>query len=93
MTEGFLKAVLIYYAVINVLLFIFMGVDKLKAKKNQWRIQEKTLLIIALLGGGIGGLLGQKLFRHKSKKWYFYVVFTLGIVIHAVFLWWINSKI
>ena len=48
-----------------------MGLDKAKAKAKAWRIPEKTLLGIAVMGGGLGVLLGMETFRHKTKHWYF----------------------
>lgn len=61
----------IYLAVINVIGFLAMGIDKLKAKAKAWRIPEKTLLTIAVLGGAIGVWLGMELFRHKTKHLHF----------------------
>ena len=66
-----LKVSAVYYAVVNVLLFIFMGIDKRRAIKDKWRIKEATLLTMGLIGGGIGGFIGMKLFHHKTRKWYF----------------------
>ena len=51
-----------------------MYIDKRKAKYGRWRIPEKTLLIIALLGGSVGTIAGMYLFRHKTQK----LKFTLG---------------
>lgn len=45
---------LYYLAIINIITFIVYGIDKLKAKKGEWRIQEATLLLLAIIGGGIG---------------------------------------
>ena len=53
-----LKVSAVYYAVVNVLLFIFMGIDKRRAIKDKWRIKEATLLTMGLIGGGIGGIIG-----------------------------------
>ncbi len=62
------KALLILYPVILTITgFCSMGIDKSRAKKNQWRIQEKTLFLIALLGGSVGSILGMYSFRHKTK--------------------------
>jgi uncharacterized membrane protein YsdA (DUF1294 family) len=47
--------------------YILMGVDKQRAIKQQWRISEKTIWIIALIGGAVGAFLGMKQFRHKTK--------------------------
>ena len=65
------KILLIYVLVINVLGFGAMFLDKQKAKKGKWRIPEKTLFLFALLGGSIGTNLGMRLFRHKTRHWYF----------------------
>ena len=62
---------LIYFIIINIVGFLAMGIDKAKAKAKAWRIPEKTLLTIAVLGGAIGVWLGMELFRHKTKHWYF----------------------
>lgn len=48
-----------------------MGIDKSRAKRQKWRISEKTLFASALLGGSIGAILGMRMFHHKTKHWYF----------------------
>ena len=66
----------IYYLIgINVLTFLFYGIDKWKARKKKWRIPENTLIWLAVAGGSIGALLGIYVFRHKTK----HKKFTLGI--------------
>ncbi len=87
------KVLAVYYAVINLVLFILMGVDKAKAKRDKWRIKEATLMVCALFGGGIGGFLGMKLFHHKTRKWYFYAVFAVGVILHAALLWRLKYKL
>ena len=62
---------LIYVLVINIIGFLAMGIDKAKAKVGAWRIPEKTLLSMAVLGGAIGVWIGMETFRHKTKHWYF----------------------
>lgn len=66
-----LTAAVIYLAAVNITAFILYGADKKKAKRGQWRIPEKTLLGIAVIGGSAGAILGMFLFRHKTKHWYF----------------------
>lgn len=66
-----MKYVLLYLCLINLAGFLSMGIDKQKAKHHQWRIPEKTLFFIALLGGSAGSIFGMNLFRHKTKHWYF----------------------
>ena len=70
-----LKYILLYLLIINLIGFLAMGIDKFKAKRNYWRIPEGTLIMIAVLGGGIGDLIGMYMFRHKTKK----MKFTIGI--------------
>ena len=70
-----IKNIIIYLMVINIIGFLAMYIDKQKAKKGAWRIPEKTLFMITLLGGGIGSIAGMYLFRHKTKK----LIFTIGM--------------
>lgn len=76
------------FAVMSVLGFIVMGIDKSKAKKGQWRIKEAVLFAFAILGGAVGSTLGMYAFRHKTKHWYFAVFFPLlalvDIALYAV---------
>lgn len=63
-----IKNIIIYLVSINAIGFLAMWIDKVKAKKGSWRIQEKTLFMITLLGGGIGTISGMYTFRHKTQK-------------------------
>ncbi len=63
----------IYLLCINVVTFLFYGMDKWKAKKGKRRISEKTLLTFAILGGSVGALIGMWFFRHKTRKPKFYL--------------------
>ena len=51
---------------INVLTFLIYGLDKYKAKRAKWRISERTLLSMALMGRSIGAWLGMKVWHHKT---------------------------
>ena len=57
----------LYLAVINLAAFCMYGADKKRAVRNQWRISEKTLLTCTWLFGGVGALIGMRVFRHKTK--------------------------
>ena len=59
---------LIYFVLINLIAFVLFGIDKRRAYLNQWRISEKTLILLALLGGSLGAMLGMNVFRHKTQK-------------------------
>lgn len=66
----------IYYLLaINIIAFFIYGIDKWKAKKNRWRIPEKTLLLLAAIGGSIGSWAGMMIWRHKTK----HLKFTIGV--------------
>lgn len=66
---------LIYLIVMNIIAFIIYGIDKWKAQKKRWRISEKMLLFLAIIGGSVGALAGMYTFHHKTlhKK------FTIGV--------------
>ncbi len=68
------------YAVISLIAFVLYFSDKKKAQKNKWRIKEATLLGFGFFGGAIGALLGMKIFRHKTKHWYFWAVNIIGLI-------------
>ena len=70
---------LIAIGLISLVALIAYGADKRKAKKGAWRTKESVLLGLGLCGGAPGALLGMKLFRHKTKHWYFWVVNILGL--------------
>lgn len=67
------KNIIIYLVCVNLISFLAMFIDKQKAKKGSWRIKESTLLILALIGGSIGGIAGMYIFHHKTKKARFYI--------------------
>lgn len=64
-----------YLAAVNILLCLLMGLDKLFAKLQKRRIPEKTLFLLAIIGGGLGGTLGMYSFRHKTRHTAFAIGF------------------
>ncbi len=63
--------IVIYLAVINIIGYAIMGIDKQRAIRGAWRISEASLFLTALLGGALGCTVGMRHFRHKTKHWYF----------------------
>ena len=55
----------------SILDYVLMGVDKWKAKRERWRVPEKTFFLVAVLGGSLGAILGMYAFHHKTRHWYF----------------------
>lgn len=66
-----MKLFAIYLAVMNVIGVAVMWSDKKRARLHRWRIPEKVLFGVSLLGGSVGTWAGMYLFRHKTKHWYF----------------------
>ena len=82
---------MIIIAIMSAVTFILFGVDKYRAIRRRWRIPEATLLLFTLLFGGIGGLLGILVFRHKTRKRKFRILvplFALWQVLLAAFFIW-----
>jgi Predicted membrane protein len=77
----------VYIVLMNSYLFCLMWYDKKQAVKHQWRIPERRLLCLGLLGGGLGGILGRRIFRHKTKKPVFLICFLIGILVIVILLW------
>lgn len=79
-------------AVMSLIAFGMMGIDKHRAKAGKWRIRERMLFIVALCLGAIGGTAGMQVFHHKTKHWYFKVFFPLLAVLQTVLVIWVWVK-
>ena len=74
-------AVLAVVVVMNIAAFALMGHDKKMARQGKWRVPEKTLFLVTACFGGLGGVLGMKVFHHKTQHWYFMVFFPVLLII------------
>lgn len=81
-----IKIIVLVIAVMNVLAFALMGIDKHRAKAGKWRIKEATLFLVTGLFGGLGGTLGMFAFRHKTKHWYFKLGFPALLVVQVILI-------
>ena len=79
-----LRNVIIYIIAINIITFFAMFIDKKKAQHGSYRISEKTLFTLVLLGGGIGGIAGMYIFRHKTQKTKFVVGFPAILIFEII---------
>lgn len=79
----FFHIILCYLTVMNLAGLCLMGLDKSKARRHAFRIPEKTLFLVSILGGSIGTWAGMYLFRHKTRHWYFVVGMPFILVIQA----------
>ena len=78
--------VILYFIGVNLVSFVLMLVDKRKAVKQQYRIPERTLWALAVLGGAFGTYLGMQKFRHKTKHTSFVVGMPLLILVNIASL-------
>lgn len=69
-------------AVTSALSFLLYGIDKHRARLNKRRVPELHLQLLSLLGGWPGALLAQQMFRHKTRKRSFLLVFWMVILIN-----------
>ena len=73
---------LVYLLTINLLTFFSFILDKKRSRKGQWRISEKQLLFLSLIGGSLGGFVAMVLARHKTKKLKFIVGVPLLLLVN-----------
>ena len=90
--SGGWTVLLVWLAVINLLTFIVYGADKRRARKGKWRVPEKTLFLLPLLGGSVGGILGMRVFHHKTKHWYFRIGLPLILLAQIALAVWLRTK-
>ena len=73
-------------AIMNTAAIVLMGHDKKMARQGKWRVPEKMLFLVTACFGGLGGVLGMKVFRHKTRHWYFRVFFPLLLIVQVILL-------
>ncbi|MNV36853.1 hypothetical protein D3C71_1283460 [compost metagenome] len=78
------------YGIVSVLAFLLYWSDKRNARSDQRRTPENVLHALEFAGGWPGALLAQQMFRHKTRKVSFQVVFWLIVLLHQVF--WIDQS-
>lgn len=77
------------YGLVSVLAFFLYWRDKSKARSNSWRTPENVLHAVEFAGGWPGALVAQQVFRHKTRKVSFQVLFWAIVLLHQVF--WIDQ--
>lgn len=79
-----------YYLIsINIITFIVYGIDKWKARNEQWRTPESTLFLLAIFGGSVGALLGMQVWRHKTQHWSFRLGIPLILIMQVALCIWL----
>ena len=77
------------YGLVSVLAFFLYWADKRKARADAWRTPENILHAVELAGGWPGALIAQQVFRHKTRKVSFQILFWMIVALHQVF--WIDQ--
>ena len=79
------RLMILLYGVMSLLCYACYFYDKRAAERGHWRISEKSLHLLELLGGWPGALFAQRSLRHKNKKLSYQLVFWLIVSLHIVF--------
>ena len=82
----FVEILIVYLVIMNSVAFVAYAMDKRKARKGKWRIPEKTLLLLTVLGGSVGALLGMFGLRHKTKHIKFVIGVPVLFAIHVILI-------
>lgn len=80
---AFLLFVIFHLLCINFVTFIAYGIDKRAAINNNRRVPEAQLHTLEFLGGWIGAFAAQKIFRHKTKKKSYQIMFWLMLFLQG----------
>lgn len=78
---------LVWFAALSAVTFLTFGFDKWRAGRSGQRVSEFVLILLAALGGWLGGLLGMMMFRHKTAKWTFKLKYALVLIPFAAEIW------
>lgn len=86
------EVALVALAVLNIVAFAAFGFDKARSQRKGQRVPERTLLLLALVGGTAGAYAGRSAFQHKTRKQPFvmrlHTVAVLQVVALVGLAWW-----
>ncbi len=91
--EKYLDLFIIYFVIINAVIFFMMYSDKKAARKKQWRVPEAYLFLLTLLGGSPAMILSMVLFRHKNRKKSFIAKALVIVIIQILALWYLSTLV
>src|SRR5690349_458185 len=84
------KIIIGYYILINVICFLYIGYDKIRAINGEWRVPEVKLLLFSSIGGALGGFIAMILCWHKIRNIFFMIYFQGLAVLHLYLLYHFN---
>ena len=79
-----METITAYLVFLNLSGFLIMGDDKRRSKMHRWRISERMLCLVSILGGSIGTWAGMYVFHHKTRHWYFVIGMPLILALQIV---------
>ena len=88
-----IKYLAIYFIIINLISFVLFYVDKQKARRDKWRIEEKTLHLTSFLGGTIGSIAAMMLFHHKTRKPGFVAVTAIALILNLFAIYGLYTRL
>ena len=84
---------LVNLAAVNLLAFAVYGWDKARSKvQGARRVPEKTLFLLAILGGSVGAILGMRVWHHKTRHWYFRYGLPAILLVQLALAVWLMLK-
>ncbi len=84
---------IVWLLIVNILIFILMLVDKNSAEQKMWRIPEKALWVLSLLGGSVGFLVAMVVSHHKILKLKFKYGVLLICLIESAILYFASKDL
>lgn len=85
--------ILAFTAMMNLISFCLMGYDKRCARRGKWRVPEKRLFLTTACFGGLGGVLGMRVFHHKTQHRLFRIFFPLLLILQIALLFAVISAL
>ncbi|MFC5471431.1 DUF1294 domain-containing protein [Cohnella suwonensis] len=85
-----MMALACYLLAINAGALWAMAYDKGQAKRRGRRVPERTLFLLAAVGGSPGAIAGMRLWRHKTKHVSFVVGMPAILVVQALIVYWLT---
>jgi uncharacterized membrane protein YsdA (DUF1294 family) len=79
--------------VLSIVAILAYRADKLAAQRGRRRTEENALHLLGVMGGWPGALIAQQLFRHKTRKLSFQVVYWISVVVNiGLTVWWVSVR-
>ncbi|OAB44614.1 DUF1294 domain-containing protein [Paenibacillus antarcticus] len=79
-----ITALWIWFIIINMVGYLVMSEDKRRAQKRRDRVPEKTLFLLAAIGGALGVIIAMYRKRHKTRHLSFRIGIPMLLFMNAV---------